>query len=271
LYPAVDVRAGRAVRLVHGEPGAQTDYGDPRGAALAWQRAGARWLHLVDLDAAFGTGDNSGLIAEIVATVDVPVELSGGVRNDRSLDAALATGCRRITIGTAALESPSWIAGVLADHADRICVGLDVRGMALRTRGWTADSETTLFEALARLDEAGCARYVVTDTARDGALWGPNLDLLHAVCRATERPVVGAGGVARLRDIRDLARLAGLGLEGAVIGKALYEGVFTLEQALDEALAAAADGDGNTDTDTGGGGFRPSSVKTMTVAGRESR
>ncbi len=256
VYPALDIRAGRAVRLVRGEPGAQTDYGDPLEAALAWQRAGARWLHLVDLDAAFGTGANSEQIAEIVAAVDVPVELSGGIRDDRRLAAALATGCRRVTIGTAALESPSWIAEVLADHGDRICVGLDVRGPALRTRGWTADAATTLMEALARLDAAGCRRYIVTDTARDGALVGPNLELLRAVCRATARPVVAAGGVARLRDIRDLARLAGYGLEGAVIGKALYEGVFTLGQAL----AAAADT-----------GFQPSSTSMSTVSGQEWR
>ncbi|RBM19744.1 bifunctional 1-(5-phosphoribosyl)-5-((5-phosphoribosylamino)methylideneamino)imidazole-4-carboxamide isomerase/phosphoribosylanthranilate isomerase PriA [Streptomyces sp. PT12] len=232
LLPAVDVRNGQAVRLVHGESGTETSYGDPLSAALTWQRAGATWLHLVDLDAAFGTGDNRERIAEVTAAVDIRVELSGGIRDDDSLAAALATGCTRVNLGTAALESPDWVAKVIAEHGDRVAVGLDVRGTTLRGRGWTRDGGD-LYETLARLDREGCARYVVTDINKDGTLKGPNLDLLRNVCAVTERPVVASGGVSSLHDLRAIAALAPEGVEGAIVGKALYAGEFTLEEALE--------------------------------------
>ena len=235
LLPAVDVRDGQAVRLVHGESGSETSYGDPLQAALAWQRAGAEWLHLVDLDAAFGTGDNRALIAEVArATAEsgVRVELSGGIRDDASLAAALATGCARVNLGTAALESPEWVAEVIAEHGERIAVGLDVRGRTLRGRGWTRDGGD-LYETLARLDAEGCARYVVTDINKDGTLQGPNLQLLRGVCAATDRPVVASGGVSSLDDLRAIATLVPEGVEGAIVGKALYAGEFTLEEALE--------------------------------------
>lgn len=232
LLPAVDVRDGQAVRLVHGESGTETSYGAPLAAALAWQRAGARWLHLVDLDAAFGTGDNRTRIAEVVRAMDLKVELSGGIRDDASLDAALATGCTRVNLGTAALESPEWVARVIAEHGDRIAVGLDVRGTTLRGRGWTRDGGD-LYETLARLDAEGCARYVVTDIAKDGTLKGPNLTLLRDVCAATDRPVVASGGVSSLEDLRQIAKLVPEGVEGAIVGKALYAKAFTLEDALE--------------------------------------
>ncbi|GAA3746395.1 bifunctional 1-(5-phosphoribosyl)-5-((5-phosphoribosylamino)methylideneamino)imidazole-4-carboxamide isomerase/phosphoribosylanthranilate isomerase PriA [Streptomyces tremellae] len=231
LLPAVDVRDGRAVRLVHGESGTETSYGSPLQAALAWQSAGAEWLHLVDLDAAFGTGDNRALLAEVTATVDIKVELSGGIRDDDTLAAALATGCTRVNLGTAALENPEWVARVIAAHGDRVAVGLDVRGTTLRGRGWTRDGGD-LYETLARLDSEGCARYVVTDIAKDGTLGGPNLDLLRGVCKATDRPVVASGGVSSLDDLRALGSLVPEGVEGAIIGKALYAKAFTLEEAL---------------------------------------
>jgi len=231
LLPAVDVAGGRAVRLVRGEAGTETSYGDPLDAALAWQRDGARWVHLVDLDAAFGRGDNAELLAGVVAALDVDVELSGGIRDDGSLAAALATGCRRVNLGTAALESPDWVRRAIAQHGDRIAVGLDVRGTTLAARGWTRDAGD-LWETLARLDADGCARYVVTDVRRDGTLTGPNLELLEQVCQATERPVVASGGVASLADLRALAGLGDLGVEGAIVGKALYAGAFTLPEAL---------------------------------------
>ncbi|RKN42326.1 bifunctional 1-(5-phosphoribosyl)-5-((5-phosphoribosylamino)methylideneamino)imidazole-4-carboxamide isomerase/phosphoribosylanthranilate isomerase PriA [Streptomyces hoynatensis] len=231
LLPAVDVRGGQAVRLVHGESGTETAYGDPLQAALAWQRAGAGWLHLVDLDAAFGTGDNREQIAEVVRAMDIRVELSGGIRDDETLAAALATGCTRVNLGTAALESPDWVARVIAEHGDRVAVGLDVRGTTLRGRGWTRDGGD-LFETLARLNAEGCARYVVTDINKDGTLRGPNLDLLRSVCAATDRPVVASGGVSSLDDLRALAGLVPEGVEGAIVGKALYAGAFTLEEAL---------------------------------------
>ncbi|MGH8970034.1 MAG: bifunctional 1-(5-phosphoribosyl)-5-((5-phosphoribosylamino)methylideneamino)imidazole-4-carboxamide isomerase/phosphoribosylanthranilate isomerase PriA [Actinomycetes bacterium] len=232
LLPAVDVAAGQAVRLVRGEAGTETTYGDPLAAALTWQQAGAAWIHLVDLDAAFGRGENRRLLAEVVGRVDVDVELSGGIRDDASLDAALATGCARVNLGTAALENPAWCARAIAEHGELVAVGLDVRGTRLAARGWTEEGGE-LHEVLARLDRDGCARYVVTDVTRDGTMGGPNLDLLRDVCRATDRPVVASGGVSSLDDLRALAALTGDGVEGAIVGKALYNGAFTLEQALE--------------------------------------
>jgi len=231
LLPAVDVAGGQAVRLVQGAAGTETSYGDPLDAALAWQRAGAEWIHLVDLDAAFGRGSNAGLLAEVTGRVAAAVELSGGIRDDASLARALATGCARVVIGTAALERPDWVAGVIADHGERIAVGLDVRGTRLAARGWTTlGGELT--DVLARLEAGGCRRYVVTDVARDGMLCGPNLGLLRQVCGLTGSPVIASGGVATLDDLRAIGELGPLGVEGAIVGKALYAGAFTLESAL---------------------------------------
>jgi phosphoribosylanthranilate isomerase len=232
LLPAVDVRDGQAVRLVKGASGTETSFGEPLAAALAWQAAGAEWLHLVDLDAAFGTGDNRALVAEVTGRLDIKVELSGGIRDDASLAAALATGCTRVNLGTAALESPEWVAKVIAEHGEKIAVGLDVVGTTLRGRGWTSDGGD-LYEVLARLDSEGCARYVVTDVNRDGTLTGPNLELLRNVCAATDRPVVASGGVSSLDDLRAIATLVAEGVEGSIVGKALYEQKFTLEEALE--------------------------------------
>ena len=221
-------------RLVQGEAGSETSYGDPLDAALAWQRAGAEWIHLVDLDAAFGRGCNRELLAKVVAAVDVRVELSGGIRDDASLQAALATGCSRVNLGTAALENPDWTRSAIARHSDRVAVGLDVRGTTLAARGWTREGGD-LWETLARLDADGCARYVVTDVTKDGTLRGPNLELLRQVCERTTRPVVASGGISGLDDLVALRELVGTGVEGAIVGKALYAGAFTLEQALDVA------------------------------------
>lgn len=231
LLPAVDVADGRAVRLVQGEAGSETSYGSPLDAALAWQREGAEWIHLVDLDAAFGRGDNATLIAEVVGMLDVDVELSGGIRDDATLAAALATGCTRVNLGTAALEDPEWTRQVIATHGDKIAVGLDVRGETLSARGWTR-AGGNLWEVLARLDTEGCARYVVTDVHRDGTLTGPNVDLLRKVCAATDRMVIASGGVATLQDLITLAGLVPDGIEGAIVGKALYAGAFSLSEAL---------------------------------------
>jgi len=231
LLPAVDVAGGQAVRLVQGAAGTETGYGDPLAAALAWQAAGAQWVHLVDLDAAFGRGSNADLLASVVARLDIAAELSGGIRDDASLAAALATGCARVNIGTAALEQPDWVRAAIAAHGDKIAVGLDVRGTTLSARGWTRDGGE-LDEALARLDAEGCARYVVTDIRRDGMLAGPNLDLLRHVCARTPRPVIASGGVSSLADLAAIASLVPLGVEGAIVGKALYAGAFTLAEAL---------------------------------------
>ncbi|MEO6501989.1 MAG: bifunctional 1-(5-phosphoribosyl)-5-((5-phosphoribosylamino)methylideneamino)imidazole-4-carboxamide isomerase/phosphoribosylanthranilate isomerase PriA [Jatrophihabitantaceae bacterium] len=238
LLPAVDVAGGVAVRLVQGEAGTETGYGSPLEAALAWQSDGAEWVHLVDLDAAFGRGSNRELLAEVTGRLDIAVELSGGIRDDESLAAALATGCARVNLGTAALESPDWVRSAIARHGDRIAVGLDVRGTTLAARGWTSQGGD-LYEAIERLDADGCARYVVTDVHRDGTLTGPNLDLLRSVCAVTDRPVVASGGVSSLADLAQLAGLREIGVEGAIIGKALYAGAFTLREALTTVATAS--------------------------------
>jgi 1-(5-phosphoribosyl)-5-[(5-phosphoribosylamino)methylideneamino] imidazole-4-carboxamide isomerase/N-(5'phosphoribosyl)anthranilate isomerase len=232
ILPAVDVKAGQAVRLVQGALGSESNYGSPIDAALDFQKAGAEWIHLVDLDAAFGTGSNSEIMSQVIGELDIKVELSGGIRDDETLERALKTGCRRINLGTAALEKPEWTARVISEFGDRIAVGLDVRGRTLAARGWTKDGGD-LFETIARLDQVGCARYVVTDVTKDGTLAGPNLQLLRDVCGATSKPIVASGGVASLDDLVSLQNLVGIGVEGAIVGKALYAGAFTLKQALE--------------------------------------
>jgi 1-(5-phosphoribosyl)-5-[(5-phosphoribosylamino)methylideneamino] imidazole-4-carboxamide isomerase/N-(5'phosphoribosyl)anthranilate isomerase len=232
LLPAVDIADGQAVQLVQGVAGSEKRFGDPVEAALRWQQAGAEWIHLVDLDAAFGRGDNRDLLAKIVGTLDIDVEMSGGIRNDDSLGAAMAAGCRRVNIGTAALEAPGWCARVIQKYGDRVAIGLDVRGQTLAARGWTRDGGN-LYDVLERLDAEGCARYVVTDVNKDGMLQGPNLELLRDVCSRTDRPVVASGGITELADLEALMDLVGEGVEGAIIGTALYEGRFTLTEALD--------------------------------------
>jgi len=236
LLPAVDVADGQAVQLVQGVAGSGGRFGDPWDAAKAWQEQGAEWVHLVDLDAAFGRGSNRELLADIVRALDIKVELSGGIRDEESLSAALATGCRRVNLGTAALEDPEWTAKAIAEHGDRIAVGLDVRGTRLAARGWTREGGD-LWETLERLDAEGCARYVVTDVAKDGMLQGPNIELLRRVCERTERPVVASGGISTLDDVRALRAVVGEGVEGAIIGSALYRKAFTLPDALDVAGA----------------------------------
>jgi phosphoribosylformimino-5-aminoimidazole carboxamide ribotide isomerase len=231
LLPAVDVKDGQAVRLVQGAIENETKYGDPLDAALDFQNAGAEWIHLVDLDAAFGIGSNAELLAEVVGALDVKVELSGGIRDNDSLERALATGCARINLGTAALENPDWTAQVIAKHGEKIAVGLDVRGHTLAARGWTTEGGN-LFETIERLDRDGCARYVLTDVAKDGTLMGPNINLLKEVAAATDRPIIASGGVSSIADLEALRELTAIGVEGAIVGKALYAGAFTLSEAL---------------------------------------
>ena len=231
LLPAVDVSDGRAVQLVQGKAGSERVFGEPREAALRWQQQGAEWIHLVDLDAAFGRGSNAPLLAEVIGTLDVQVELSGGIRDDESLRRALSTGARRVNIGTAALEDPDWCDRVIGEYGDRVAIGLDVRGSKLAARGWTRDGGE-LYEVLERLEKAGCARYVVTDVASDGMLSGPNLGLLRDVCARSNAPVIASGGVSSLDDLRALAGLAADGVEGAIAGTALYTGAFTVAEAL---------------------------------------
>ena len=236
LLPAVDISAGKAVRLTQGEAGTETSYGDPVDAAELWASQGAEWIHLVDLDAAFGRGDNHAVIKRVIKNTPrkVNIELSGGIRDDATLDAALSTGARRINLGTAALENPEWAAHVIAEYGDAIAVGLDVRGTTLAARGWTKEGGD-LWDVLERLEEAACPRYVVTDVTKDGTLQGPNLELLREVMSRTPKPVIASGGVASLDDIAALRSLVPYGLEGAIVGKALYSGAFTLAEALDVA------------------------------------
>ncbi|WP_285116266.1 bifunctional 1-(5-phosphoribosyl)-5-((5-phosphoribosylamino)methylideneamino)imidazole-4-carboxamide isomerase/phosphoribosylanthranilate isomerase PriA [Leifsonia sp. fls2-241-R2A-40a] len=235
LLPAVDVADGKAVRLTQGEAGSETSYGDPVDAAAEWADAGAEWIHLVDLDAAFGRGENRSLLRRVIREVHgVSVELSGGIRDDESLQQALDAGATRVNLGTAALENPEWAASAISRFGEAVAVGLDVRGTTLAARGWTREGGD-LWEVLDRLEDAGCARYVVTDVTKDGTLRGPNLDLLRQVIERTERPVVASGGISNLDDIAALRELVPLGLEGAIVGKALYAGAFTLPEALDVA------------------------------------
>ncbi|HEY3262492.1 MAG TPA: bifunctional 1-(5-phosphoribosyl)-5-((5-phosphoribosylamino)methylideneamino)imidazole-4-carboxamide isomerase/phosphoribosylanthranilate isomerase PriA [Pseudonocardiaceae bacterium] len=235
LLPAVDVSGGQTVRLVRGEAGSESTFGEPLDAALGWQRDGAEWIHLVDIDAAFGRGSNADLLAKVVRELDIAVELSGGIRDDESLRAALATGCARVNLGTAALEDPAWCARAIAEHGERIAVGLDVRIVdddhRLAARGWTQDGGD-LWEVLDRLNADGCRRYVVTDVSKDGTMRGPNLRLLREVCARTKAPVVASGGVSSIEDLRAVAELAPDGVEGCIVGKALYLGAFTLPEAL---------------------------------------
>ena len=232
LLPAVDVKDGRAVRLVQGELSQESIYGSPLEVALEFEKSGAEWIHLVDLDAAFGRGENTALLAEVVGRLDIDVELSGGIRDDESLERAIATGCRRVNLGTAALENPEWTSRVISKYGDQIAVGLDVRGHVLAARGWTIEGGD-LFETISRLESDGCARYIVTDVTKVGTLQGPNLELLKEVCAVTSKPVVASGGISSLADISALSQLRAIGVEGAIVGKALYAGAFTLEQALE--------------------------------------
>ena len=232
LLPAVDVAEGKAVRLTQGALGTETDFGDPVDAAADWARQGAEWIHLVDLDAAFGRGENRALLRRVITEVPgVKIELSGGIRDDASLESALDSGATRVNLGTAALENPDWAASAIARFGDQIAVGLDVRGETLAARGWTEEGGN-LWDVLARLEDAGCSRYVVTDVTRDGMLNGPNLDLLTAITEKTGKPVVASGGIASLDDLVALRSLVPVGVEGAIVGKALYAQKFTLEQAI---------------------------------------
>lgn len=234
ILPAIDIKEGRAVRLFQGELAKESNYGLPVDVARDFAADGASWIHLVDLDAAFGRGSNFDLIQEVISSVEINVELSGGIRDDESLKRALSTGCNRINLGTAAIENPEWTTKIIAQHGDRVAVGLDVRGHTLATRGWT-EQGGDLFEMISKLDSAGCSRYIVTDVTKDGTLTGPNLELLREVCSATKAPVIASGGISVLQDLIELRAMTALGIEGAIVGKAIYSGAFSLAQALDVA------------------------------------
>ena len=231
ILPAIDVKEGNAIRLVQGELDKQSKYGDPIEIATQFVASGASWIHLVDLDAAFGLGNNFEVLASVIKSVDIKIELSGGIKDDESLNRALTTNCSRINLGTAALDNPEWVESVIKKHGDKIAVSLDVMGRVLSARGGTK-SGGDLFEAITRLDKVGCARYVLTDITRDGTLTGPNLELLKEVTSFTKTPIVASGGISSLSDVKALTQLTNDGVEGVIIGKALYAGAFTLAQVL---------------------------------------
>lgn len=229
LLPAIDVVKGQAVRPMGGQVLDSNTYGNPLDIAEEFQRTGASWIHLVDLDAALSTGENSEILADVIDSLDIDVELSGGIVNDERLQGAAKTKARRIVLSTAALADMKWVSKAISEYGDRIAVGLDLDGLTLSARGgrWVGGD---VFEAIKELDSQGCARYVVTDKFRDGAMQGPNIEVLEKICSFTSTPIVASGGVASLSDIQALTQV--VGVEGAIIGKALYAGAFTLEQAL---------------------------------------
>jgi 1-(5-phosphoribosyl)-5-[(5-phosphoribosylamino)methylideneamino] imidazole-4-carboxamide isomerase/N-(5'phosphoribosyl)anthranilate isomerase len=231
LLPAVDIKQGKAVRLKQGEISDKTVYGSPVECALDFQNSGADWLHLVDLDAAFGVGSNAEIVLEVINSLNIKVELSGGIRTDESLAKALATNCDRVILGTAALEDPSWSSKVIKKHGEKIAVSLDVRGETLAARGWVREGGN-LYEAITRLAADGCAMFIVTDISKDGTLQGPNFELLEKVCKFSQVPVIASGGVSSLADLKKLISMQDIGIKGAIVGKALYEGAFTVEEAL---------------------------------------
>ena len=231
ILPAIDVKDGVAIRLTKGELDNQSKYGDPLEVAGEFVKSGVNWIHLVDLDAAFGLGNNFEILDSIIKSVDIKIQLSGGIKDDESLNRALTTNCSRINLGTAALDNPEWVESVIKKHGDKIAVALDVDGKVLSPRGGTK-SGGDLFQMITRLDKAGCARYVLTDVNRDGALSGPNLELLKEVTSFTKTPIVASGGVSSLSDVKSLMQLTNQGVEAVIIGKGLYTGAFTLAQVL---------------------------------------
>jgi 1-(5-phosphoribosyl)-5-[(5-phosphoribosylamino)methylideneamino] imidazole-4-carboxamide isomerase/N-(5'phosphoribosyl)anthranilate isomerase len=231
ILPAIDVKDGVAIRLTKGELDNQSKYGDPLEVAGEFVKSGVNWIHLVDLDAAFGLGNNFEILDSIIKSVDIKIQLSGGITDDESLNRALTTNCSRINLGTAALENPEWVESVIKKHGDKIAVALDVDGKVLSPRGGSK-SGGDLFQMITRLDKSGCARYVLTDVNRDGALSGPNLELLKEVTSFTKTPIVASGGVSSLSDVKALMQLTDQGVEAVIIGKGLYTGAFTLAQVL---------------------------------------
>jgi phosphoribosylformimino-5-aminoimidazole carboxamide ribotide isomerase len=236
LFPAVDLRGGRCVRLYQGDYGQETVYDDdPVAVAQGFAAAGAPWIHVVDLDAArTGIAANRAVVAAVAAAVDVPVQAGGGVRDEAAADALLDTGVRRVVVGTAALHDPAWVARLAGRHPGRVAVGLDARGRAVAVRGWVEESGEDVVAMAERFAGAGVAALVVTEIGRDGTLAGPDLGQLSAVLSATEIDVVASGGVGSLADLRALAGLdvGGRRLAGAIVGRALYEGVFDVPEAV---------------------------------------
>lgn len=235
LFPSIDIAGGQSVRLSRGDRESQESYGSPLEIAETWIQSGAEWIHLVDLDAAYGTGHNRELLSEVVKKCQaINVQVSGGIRDEQSFSAAIATGASRINLATSALLDLDFVEAVISEYKERVAVALDVKDSRLVARG-TQEDVGELLTVLNQLEQLGCERYIVTDITRDGALLGPNYELLRSVMAETEKPVIASGGISGLIDIQKLSTLRSMGLEGAILGKALYVGRFSLEQALEEA------------------------------------
>lgn len=242
VFPAVDISDGRCVRLLQGRFGTETVYSDdPVKVALGFCAAGARWLHIVDLDGArTGEPKNRELVLEVVRRAACPVQAGGGIRTGDDVEEIIAAGANRAVMGTAALENPDGVRTACARYGERIAVSLDARNDELAAHGWTVGSGIPLLEAVSTFEDAGVSAFIYTDVGRDGTMSGPDLDGLMRLCDSTDRPVIASGGIASLEDLRGVARLRPVGVSGAIIGRALYENKFGVGDANfagDEAAA----------------------------------
>jgi phosphoribosylformimino-5-aminoimidazole carboxamide ribotide isomerase len=231
IIPAVDIRGGRVVRLVRGDPDQQTEYGDdPAAAAARFEERGARWIHVVDLDAAFGTGSNRELVGAACRAVGVSVQVGGGLRSLEAVDEVIAAGAARAILGTAAAWDPGFVRVAVDRHGERVAVAVDVQDGRAAVRGWK-DIGAPIEQLIPSLENAGTPRFIVTSVGSDGAMSGPDLALYEQVRGLTDLPVIASGGV---RNVDDLRALSELGVEGAVVGRAVHEGTLPLEEALAE-------------------------------------
>jgi phosphoribosylformimino-5-aminoimidazole carboxamide ribotide isomerase len=243
VFAAVDISEGRCVRLLRGRFGSETVYSDdPVDVALGWCRAGARWLHVVDLDGArTGTPANRHLVLKTASAASCPVQAGGGLRDIDDVETALAAGARRVVLGTVALEDPAALEFVCARHGPRIAVSLDARGGELATHGWTVGTGVGVLDAVAQFEAAGASLFIYTDVSRDGTMVGPNVEGIMSLTEMVERPVIASGGIGSLEELRSIARLHPAGVVGAIVGRALYEHKFSIGEAnfaADEASAA---------------------------------
>jgi len=245
VYPAVDISEGKCVRLLQGRFGTETVYSDdPVEVALGLASAGARWLHIVDLDGArgglgrtaeqkgTGVGTNRELVLEVVRSASCPVQAGGGLRGMDDVVEVLAAGASRAVLGTVALEDPAELRRVCKRFGERIAVSLDARGDELTSHGWTVGSGMPLLDAVRVFSEAGVSMFIYTDVSRDGTMSGPNLAGVSRLAQETSLPVVASGGVGTLDELREVARLHDIGVRGAIVGRALYEGKFSVIEAV---------------------------------------
>lgn len=230
LLPALHLVGGQAVQITRGAETPSQPLGDAVALARRWADEGVQWLHVIDVDAAFGHGDNASLVQAIVDSVPAHVQVAGGIRDDASLVRALNSGAARVTLGTAALADPDWCRAAIKHAGDRLAVGLDVDSDALRANGWPPDEN--VLTAVTMLDEAGAQHYVVRCTAADGTKSGPSYELLGAICARTQGGVMAMGGISNLEDLRRLRGLVPIGVEGVIVATALHDGSISVPEAL---------------------------------------